>query len=194
MALSMIASEQTVTMEQTFKRCTQLLDYSTQNATVQYYASDMVMNIHLDASYLSEVKARSRICGHFFMGWIPKNGEPIKFNEAFHVDLLILRFVIASAAKAELGALFHNCQRGIIFRSILEDLGHPRPQTPVHCDNATAVGIANSTDKWQQSRSMEMRFFWISGKVAQDMYAIAWHSGQENLAIIKVNTTWGVII
>jgi hypothetical protein len=29
---------------------------------------------------------------------------------------------------------------------------------------------------------MEMRFFWISGKVAQDMYALAWHPGQENLA------------
>ncbi len=27
-----------------------------------------------------------------------------------------------------------------------------------------------------------MRFFWISGKVAQDMYALAWHPGQENLA------------
>jgi hypothetical protein len=55
----------------------------------------------------------------------------------------------------------------------------------VHCDNTTAVGIANSTVKRQQSRSMEMRFFWISGKVAQDMYALAWHPGQENLANYK---------
>jgi hypothetical protein len=73
------------------------------------------MNIHLDASYLSEVKAQSRTCGHFFMGWIPKNGKLIKLNRAFHVDSSILRFVVASAAKAELGALFHNCQTGIIF-------------------------------------------------------------------------------
>jgi hypothetical protein len=29
---------------------------------------------------------------------------------------------------------------------------------------------------------MEMRLFWVSGKVAQDMYALAWHSAQENLA------------
>jgi hypothetical protein len=27
-----------------------------------------------------------------------------------------------------------------------------------------------------------MRFFWISSKVSQDMYALAWHPGQENLA------------
>ena len=117
MALSMIASEQTVATEQTFKRCTQLLDYlaSNSNATVQYYASDMVMNIHSDASYLSEAKAQSNTCGHFFIGWIPKNGEPIKLNGAFYADLSILCFVIASAAEAELGALFHNCQTGIIF-------------------------------------------------------------------------------
>jgi hypothetical protein len=29
---------------------------------------------------------------------------------------------------------------------------------------------------------MEMRFFWISDKVAQDMYALSWYPGQENLA------------
>ncbi len=52
----------------------------------------------------------------------------------------------------------------------------------MHCDNATAVKIANSTVKRRRSRSMEIRFFWISGKVAQDMYALAWHPGQENLA------------
>jgi hypothetical protein len=75
----------------------------------------MVMNIHSDASYLSETKARSRACGHFFMGWMPKNGEPIQLNGAFYVNTTILRFIVASAAEAELGALFHNCQDGIIF-------------------------------------------------------------------------------
>jgi hypothetical protein len=29
---------------------------------------------------------------------------------------------------------------------------------------------------------MEMCFFWISDKVAQDMYVLSWHPGQENLA------------
>jgi hypothetical protein len=29
---------------------------------------------------------------------------------------------------------------------------------------------------------MEMRFFWIGDKVAQDMYDLSWHPGQENLA------------
>ena len=29
---------------------------------------------------------------------------------------------------------------------------------------------------------MEMRFFWIGDKIAQEMYDVSWHPGQENLA------------
>jgi len=184
MALSSIAVEQTKATEKTLGRCLQQLDYLASNleAKVRYHASDMIMNIHSDTSYLSETNARSRACGHFFMGWMPKNGEPIKLNGAFYVNTTILRFLVASAAEAELGALFHNSQDGIIFRQTLTDLGHPQPKTPVHCDNATAVGIANKTVKRQRLRAKEMLFFWIGDKVAQDMYQVAWHPGQENLA------------
>ena len=87
----------------------------------------------------------------FFHGMDAKNGQPIKINGAFHVNATIMKFVVASAAEAELGALFHNCQDGIIFRKTLPDMGHPQPKTPVHCDNATAVGIANNTIKRQRS-------------------------------------------
>ncbi len=61
-------------------------------------------------------------------------------------------------------------------------MGHPKPKNPVHCDNATAVGIVNNTIKRQRLQSMEMRFFWIGDKIAQQMYSLKWHPGQENLA------------
>jgi hypothetical protein len=117
MALSSIALEQTKATEKTMGRCIQLLDYLASNseAKVRYHASDMIMKIHSNVLYLSKTKVRSRTCGHFFMGWMPKNGEPIKLNGAFYVNTTILRFMVASAAETELGALFHNCQDGIIF-------------------------------------------------------------------------------
>ena len=129
----------------------QLLDYLTTHpdATIRFRASDMILNVHLDASYLSETKAHSRACSHFFIGWSPKDGDPIKLNGAFFTLCTILRFVVASAAKAELDALFLNCKEGIIFRLTLEELGHPQPRTPVHCDNATSVGITINTVKRQ---------------------------------------------
>jgi hypothetical protein len=141
MALSTIASEQTKDTKRTLEKAYQVLDYlaTHPNAVVQFCASDMVMNIHLDASYLSGPNARSRACGHFFMGSLPKNGDPIKLNGAFHTLCSILQFVVKSAAEAELGALFLNCQKGNIFKTTLEDLDHPQPKKPVHCDNATPV-------------------------------------------------------
>ena len=79
MALSSITMEQTKATERTVARCTQLLGYlaGQADAKVGYHTSDMIMNIHSDASYLSEEKARSRTCGHFPLGWVPKNCKPI---------------------------------------------------------------------------------------------------------------------
>jgi hypothetical protein len=137
MALSSIAMEQTKATEKTLAQCTQLLDYLAghADAKVCYHASDMIMKIHSDVSYLSEETARSRACGHFFLGWLPKDDEPIWLNGAFHMSTPVLSFVVASTVEAELGALYHNCQTGIIFRLTLTYMGHPQPNTPVHCDN-----------------------------------------------------------
>ncbi len=90
MALSTIASEQTKGTEKTLEKAYQVLDYlaSHSNATVWFRASDMVMNIHSDASYLSKPNARSRECGHFFMGELPIDGKPIKLNGMFHTCML----------------------------------------------------------------------------------------------------------
>ncbi len=69
MGLSTIASKQTKGTERTLEKAYQVLDYLTthHDAMVQVCASNMVMNIHLDALYLSKANARSRACGHFFM-------------------------------------------------------------------------------------------------------------------------------
>eukprot|EP00804_Cyclotella_cryptica_P007932 CCRYP_019848-RA/>CCRYP_019848-RA protein AED:0.05 eAED:-0.05 QI:0/-1/0/1/-1/1/1/0/1335 len=169
MTLSTIAHEQARATERTNLSVTQLLDYCVTHpdATIRFHASDMVRNIHSDASYLNAPSARSRIGGHFFLGWAPRDHLPIKLNGATHVISTILKFVAASAAEAELGALFVNAKEGRILRLILHKLGHPQLPTPIHCDNSTAAGIANNTVKRQRSRSMEMRYFWIADQVAR---------------------------
>ncbi len=186
-ALSSIASEQTTATTATTAtetRVHQLLDYlhTHKDATLRYVASDMILNIHSDASYLSEPKARSRLGGTFFMGTSPKNGLPIQLNGPILALANICKFVVASAAEAKLGALFYNCQDGTILRLTLEELGHPQPATPVHCDNSMAVSIANDTVKKQRSRAMEKSFFWITDQVELGNFNVTWHPGQENLA------------
>ena len=181
--LSSIASEQASATETTKKKVQQLLDYLATHpaAKVRYYASEMILNIHSDASYLSETRARSRVAGQYFLGSIPKKDQPIALNGSIFILCGILKFVVASAAEAELGALFLNCKEGKIIRLTLEEMGHKQPPTPIHCDNVTAAGIANDTVKKQRSRSMEMRFFWVTDQVHLKAFNVQWHPGQENL-------------
>ena len=127
----------------------------------------MILNIHSDASYLTATKGRSRAGGYFFLGSLPKEGNPIKLNGNIAITYAILKLVAASAAEAELGALFLNTQEAKVIRIILHKLGHPQPPTPIHIDNTTAVGIVNSTIKRQRSRSMEMRYFWLLDQQSQ---------------------------
>ena len=182
-ALSSIASQQAKATEGTMEKVKHLLDYlvTHPDATVRFRASDMILNIHSDVSYLSEPGGKSRAAGHFFLGWLPRDGDPIRLNGAFFTLSTILKFVAASAAEAELGALFLNTREGRVFRLALEELGHPQPPTPIHCDNATAAGIVNGTIRRQRSRMFEMRYFYACDQVDKGYFSVYWHPGAENL-------------
>ena len=142
----------------------------------------MILNIHSDASYLSASNARSRAGGYFFLGDVPTDNKPIFINGAIQIVCTVLRLVAASAAEAELGALFHNAQEGKILRLTLEEMGHPQPPIPIHIDNTTTVGIVNNTIKRQRSRAMEMRYFWLLDAETQNLFTFHYTPGQENLA------------
>ena len=81
------------------------------------------------------------------MGLVPKNGQPIPLNGTSYVYSGILKFVVASAAEAKLGALFVNCREGKTICLILEELGHEQPPTPAHYNNSTTMDITNNTVK-----------------------------------------------
>ena len=129
-----------------------MLDYlaTNTNANVRFYPSDMILNVHSDASYLSAKDAKSRAAGHFFLGWEPDDKRPIHLNGSILTLCTILKFVAASAAESELGAMFLNAKEAKIIRLTLEELEHPQPPTPMHCNNATAASIANNTVKQQR--------------------------------------------
>jgi hypothetical protein len=112
MALSTIASKQANGMENTMLKTRHLLDYLATHpaAIVRFHASDMVLNIHSNTSYLSEANTHSRTCGHFILGWHPDLSKLIKLSGVFFTLCAIFHFVVASTAKAKLSALFLNCK------------------------------------------------------------------------------------
>jgi hypothetical protein len=102
MALSAITSQQALTTEDACNRVNQFLDYMTTHpdAKIQYCASDMVLNVHSDASYLSAPNAQSCAGGYLFLDSTPCDGSPIWINGAVHIACTILKLVAASAAEA----------------------------------------------------------------------------------------------
>ena len=172
-ALGTLGSAQTKGTKQTMEAAVNLLNYAAThpNAKVRFHASEMVLHIHSDASYLSEPEAKSRVGGYFFLDGKDNPdplSEPPKINGAIHVESTIMRNVMASAAEAETGGLFVNGQAGQPIINTLTEMGHPQPgPTPICTDNTTADGIANETVKSKRTKAMDMRFYWIIDRVRQ---------------------------
>ena len=152
------------------------------NAKLRYYTSDIILNVHSDASYLSAPNARSRAAGYYFLGSVPKNRQLIKLNGAIHVLCTVLKLVASSAAEAELSTLFINAKEAKILQLTLEELGHKQPPTPIHVDKSTILGILNNTIKRQKSQSMEIRYFWLLYDSIQKIFDFSYQPGLENLA------------
>eukprot|EP00804_Cyclotella_cryptica_P002933 CCRYP_013286-RA/>CCRYP_013286-RA protein AED:0.46 eAED:0.46 QI:0/0/0/1/0/0/2/0/210 len=121
-----IASQSAKPTLDTLHQTKQLLDYiATQaEAVLTYNASDMVLAIHSDASYLSKPGARSRAGGHFFLS---SNMEIPPNNGAILNIAHIIKHGMASTTEAELAALYIMARDAVFIRIILMEMGHMLP-------------------------------------------------------------------
>ena len=96
MTLSAIANEKAAATENTEIKVLKLLNYLATHpeAKIRFHATDMILNIQSDASYLSETRARSRLAGYFFLGRNIVKGEKIKMNGNIFVSCGILKIVV----------------------------------------------------------------------------------------------------
>jgi hypothetical protein len=181
-AISALASQQATATDDTNLKLLQLLNYvaSHPEALIRYSASEMILNIHSDARYLNETEVRSRAGGHFFMRSKPKGGNK-QHNGALLTLSTILRMVVASAAEAEMGAMFLNAKEGVNIQNIIREMGHPHPATPLQTDNTTAHAILSGTCKQQCSKAINMRFYWVRDRTVQYHFDIGWGPSAQNL-------------
>ena len=90
----------------------------------------MVIHIDSDSSYLSKPYARRHTVGHYYLILQPVDPKkPPKLsppaNVPIHIEYRILRHVVASDAKAEVGGLFHNREIAVPLRITLNELIFP---------------------------------------------------------------------
>ena len=182
--LNSLGSQQANATKQTAKDVTMMLNYvaTHPDAVLRYHASDMILTVDSDASYLSETNARSTVGGYHFLSDHPDKKTEPRLNGAVLVVCNIMKNVMASAAEAETGGLFENCQAACPIRVTLEEMGWPQPATPVRTDNLVSKGIVTGTVKQRRSRALDMRFYWVRDRVNQGQFRIHWRPGKTNLA------------
>jgi hypothetical protein len=100
MLLNDIAMEKTKATEKTQAATNQLLDYLANHPepTIRYHPSNMILQIHSDASYLSVSNARSRLRGLFFLG--NKSPGQDTLNGSILNVASVIKNVVASAAES----------------------------------------------------------------------------------------------
>ena len=183
-AIGTIATQQATPTRHTLEKIVWLLNYAATypNAIVRYTASDMILFVESDASYLNENKARSTASGYHYLSSPSTTDAQPQLNGPIHVLCQILKEVCSSAAEAELAALFHNGKEASYSRMILQALDHKQPPTELVTDNSTAHGITNDTVKQKRSKAMDMRYYWICDRVRQNQFTVSWRPGITNHA------------
>jgi hypothetical protein len=182
MSINVLVSEQSKATEITSDKVIKLLNYCNTHpeTKIGYHASDMVLHIHSDYSYLSENRAKSRAGGFFYMGSSTKPDK--RFTDgAILIISKVFKHVMSSAAEAEIGAVFINAKEGVVLRKTLEELGHKQPPNPMETDNTTTTGYSNGTIKQKCTKAMGMHFYWIKDIVKQGEFNVYWGLGYQNL-------------
>jgi hypothetical protein len=128
MPINVLASEQSNATEVTADKVIKLLNYCNTHpeTKIRHHASDMILHIHSDASYLSENEVKSRAVGFLYIGNTTKKDKKLT-NGAILIGSKVLKHVMSSAAGAEIGAVFINAKEGAVLRKTLEELGHKQP-------------------------------------------------------------------
>jgi hypothetical protein len=158
-----------------------LLDYLTtypDNGTT-YCTSDMIVCAHTNAGFHNNSKGCSQASAHIS---ISKNNPFPKHNGPVLSISQIMKFVMSSAAKAELDALYTSAKEMVTLCQTLIQMGWPQPCTPIQMDSSTAVGVTNLTIVPQKTKSMYLRLWWLRCQESQQQFYYYWDKGSHNWA------------
>jgi hypothetical protein len=146
----------------------------------------MVLCAHLDAGFLNETNSCSHARAHTFLS---ENKPFWHFNGAVLSIAQIIKFVMASAAKSELPALFVMAREMIPHRQTLISMGWPQPKSPIQTDNSTTAGVTNKTIVPCRAKMMDMHFWWLCCHASQDQFPYYWDAGSKTQLTTTPNTT-----
>ena len=119
----------------------------------------MVLHVDSDAAYLVAPGAKSRVADFCYFKEALDNYILPQLSNLIHVESKYLRYIVSSAAEAEVSGIFHNFQTAIPLQNTLILMVHPQPSTPVKTDNTTAKNFAYSNITVRKAKTWDMRYY-----------------------------------
>ena len=117
--------------------------------------------------------------GHFFCS---SNVEDPPDNDNVLNISKILKAVMSSTTKAELGALYINAWEAIPMQLLLQEMGHKHLPTPIQTGNSTAHRVVTDNIQPQPTKATDMRFHWLHCRNTQSQFQYYWRPGPNNQA------------
>jgi hypothetical protein len=129
MTINVLAYEQSKATAVTAEKVVKLLNYCNTHpeTKIRYHASDMILHIHSDASYLSENDAKTRSGGFFYMGSSNTTNKNVTTGNFYYQQSSQIRNVFGSGSRN--WSSFYKCQRR---SSPLYNIGRVRASTAPH--------------------------------------------------------------
>ena len=125
---------------------------------VQYKASNIILDIHSETSYLSDPKTHSSAGDtSFWKKWV----KPMINDGSVQVIATIICHVMSSNSEAEVAVLSVNTKETTILRNTPKELVHPQPTKPLQTDNSIADNIVNGSMVQKRSKATDICFTWM---------------------------------
>ena len=128
------------------------------NKGIPYIARNMRLEAHSDAAYLNVSKACIRSGAHIFLSEEePKSG----YNGPILTIVQIIKFVMSSAAEAELAVLFITAKDMLSLHQTFNKMKFPQGHSSTQTNNSTTVGVTSNTIVSKRTKCMDMKFHWL---------------------------------
>ena len=72
---------------------------------------------------------------------------------------------MSSTAEVEVGTFHNNGKTATPIRVALDEMEHKQGPTPLKIDNNTTEGFVNNTIRNKISKSFDMKFHWMIGRI-----------------------------
>ena len=156
-----------------------MLDYlaTYPNDGIVHRARNMILAAHSNTGFHNESKGRNRAGAHIFLS--EDNLTP-RWNGPILSITQVIKFVMTSAAEAELAALYTTSQKLVPMRQTLTEMGWPQPPTSTQTDNTTAEDVVNNKIVTKKLKSMDLKLHWLRCWEAQKQSRLYWYKGPNN--------------